>query len=303
MESHDPDPMMDLPDWLRLLDEYAPDGLDVLGPDIAAHYVDGGDTLLVVFALWSMQAQALAGSPLPAPVLAARAQGWSVLSILSRRQDWFLAPEFADYLAAQQAAEFFASFQRVIFYGAGMGGYAACRHAPYAPGAELLVLAPQATLDPAIAGWDNRYRAARRLAFGAQGFAPDHLAQAKAVSVIFDPSQQLDAMHAALFRGSNVQHLRAPGLGARPEAQLQAHDLLSPLFAALGQGRLGQAELARLIRPVRRNAESLQARAAACLQAGQPARALYFAQHAAKYAPAPLAVLGQSRAALSLKLP
>jgi hypothetical protein len=302
METSHLDPLPAAPDWLRALDKHAPDGLDVLGSDHASHYLDGGDVLLVAFSHWSSQAQAVTAMPAPASLIAARAQGWSVLSLLSRRADWFRAPVFAEYLGAQREAGFFAGFQRVIFYGAGMGGYAACLYAAQAQGAEVLALAPQATLDPAIAGWDDRFPRARRLDFSAQGFAPDHLAQAKAVSVIFDPAQNLDAMHAALFRGPNMRRLRAPGLGPRPEARLQALGLLTPLFAALGQDRLDQGHLARLIRPARRDGPSLQARAAACLQAGQPARALRFAYHAADEAGSQ-ALLAQARAALSLTLP
>jgi hypothetical protein len=306
MDASQLDPVIAAPDWLRGLDDHAPDGLDVLGSDHAAHYVDGNDVLLVAFSLWSPQAQAVAASPLPASLIAARAQGWSVLSLLARRADWFRAPVIAAYLEAQRMAEFFAGFQRVIFYGTGMGGYAACLFAAETPGAEVLALAPQATLDPAIAGWDDRFPRARRLDFGdVQGFAPDRLAQAKEATLVFDPAQKFDAMHAALFRGPNIQLLRAPGLGPKPEAALQALDLLAPLFAAMAQGALDQAALARLIRPVRRDKVGLLQRAQHCLQAGQPARALAFAQRAAQADAGPQAhaLLAQIRAALLHSLP
>lgn len=56
-------------------------------------------------------------------------------------------------------------FDRVVFYGAGAAGYAAAAYSITAPQAELVLIAPRATLDPGLAGWDERHRIARRINF------------------------------------------------------------------------------------------------------------------------------------------
>ncbi|MFN4058863.1 MAG: hypothetical protein ACK4HW_11895 [Roseinatronobacter sp.] len=278
-EAYSPDlldaPVQNVPGWLRALHKDAQSGLDVLGPDHAAVYLDGNDTLLVTFSLY---VPALDG-PAPFAEALAAAQGWSRLHLLARRPDWFRAPVIADYLRAQSDGGFFESFAQVIFAGGGMGGFAACAYAPVCPGAQVVAIAPQATLDPAIAGWDTRWPAARRLPFGGRfGFAPSGCDLAEAATVIYDPAQTLDAMHATLFRRPSVRLLRTPDLGGTTARVLARLGVLDAILLASAEGRLDAVALAQACRARKSDQVWLTGLAGLALAKGQAARALVVAE-------------------------
>lgn len=271
-------PLQDLPHWLRAVPGGLQAGLDVLGPDHAAIYQDGDDTLLVTFGL---HAPALDGPAPFAEALAAR-QGWSRLHLLARRPDWFRAPVIAEYLRAQSDGGFFDSFARIVFAGAGMGGFAACAFAPVCPAAQVLAIAPQATLDPAFASWDPRWPAARRLDFtGRFGFAPSGCDLASGAQVVYDPAQRLDAMHATLFHRPSVRLLRTPDLGGPTAAALARMGALEGVVLAAVTGVLDARHLAQLCQARKADPVWLTALAQRALAQGQPARALVAAERLA----------------------
>jgi len=283
MDTYQPDPITD--PWLSTLAERDAEALDVLGPDHAAFYADGNDTLVVGFQLWSPAAQR-AHSRAPMVLDCAQARGWSCLTLLARTPDWFRAPIVAEYFNAQTDSGFFDAFQRVIFVGAGMGGYAACAYSAAAPGAQVFAIAPQATLHPSIAGWDTRFPAARRLDFaGPYGFAPAMLDAAKQAFILYDPRQKLDAMHAALFQRPTVQTLRLPDLGGQAAMGLAGLGVLEGLIDLLADGQLTDVTCGRLMRARRTDPDWLARLVQTCLDAGHPARALRVAQHAVAHAP------------------
>jgi hypothetical protein len=49
---------------------------------------------------------------------------------------------------------FFDDFDQVVFYGAGQCGYAAAAFSVATPGATVVAIQPQATLDPRVTEWD-----------------------------------------------------------------------------------------------------------------------------------------------------
>lgn len=275
--------------WLATLVERDPVGLDPLGPDHAAYFVDGDDTLIVGFQHWSPAAQ-LAFPRAPTILDCAAARGWSCLVLLTRRADWFRAPIVAEYFDAQTDSGFFDSFRRVIFTGSGMGGYAACAYSAAAPGSRVLAVAPQATLDPAIAGWDDRFPAARRLDFTSRfGFAPSMLDAAEHAYILVDPRRALDAMHASLFSRPNVSTLHLPDLGDNTMSGLMGLGVLDGLMDHAVAGSLSVEACARLMRARRMDVDWVARRVQTCLNKHQPARALRVALHALAHTPGPQA--------------
>jgi hypothetical protein len=300
-----PDPAPTLAPWLSTLAGRDGAMLDAIGPDHAALYVDGSDTLVVGFQLWSPDAQRAYARP-PLVLDCAQGRGWSTLMVLARKPDWFRAPILADYFDAQTDSGFFDSFAQVIFAGAGMGGYAACAYSAAAPGARVLAIAPQATLDPAIAGWDTRFPKARRLDFaGRYGFAPAMLDAAHHAVVAHDPRHRLDAMHATLFRRANVTSLRTPDLGADTFTALAGLGVLDVLVDLLVRDEVTPAAAARLLRTRRTDPDWLARCVQTCLDSGHPARALRVAQHALAHTPGAQAeaLLRRARDALRATLP
>ncbi|NJM82817.1 MAG: hypothetical protein HC844_10215 [Tabrizicola sp.] len=150
-------------------------------------------------------------SRLPEHHALAKANGWSELCLIAEGPTWWRDPAVYRYFDQLTDDAFLEDFDRVLFYGAGPGGYAAAAFSAAAPGAEVLLVNPRATLDPTIAGWDHRHRHARRFCFTDRyGFAPDMTEGAGRVWLIHDPQNRLDAMHAALFQRPGHAAFRPP---------------------------------------------------------------------------------------------
>lgn len=203
-------------DWFAALEELVEEhgSFSPLGHDHVATFLDAGPKLLVTFE----NAVEVQGMPDAAPrgFAFARREGWSHLAIISREESWFRDPAIYRHMDRLIDDGFFEDFEDVLFYGAQAGGYAAAAYSVAAPGSRVLALRPQATLDPAIAGWDNRFAAHRRLNFTDRfGYAPDMIDAAAQVWIVFSPQQRFDAMHAALFTKPNVQMLRISGMTGR----------------------------------------------------------------------------------------
>ena len=186
---------------------------------------------------------------LPMGYALARECGWSTLCLIADGDTWYRDSGVYRYFDRQVDDAFFEDFDRVVFFGAGMGAYAACAFSVAAPGATVLALAPVATLDPALAGWDMRHARNRRLTFTDRyGYAPDMTEGAGDVFVVFDPAEPLDAMHAALFARPHVTALRARRIGRAVEPALEGMQILSPLITAACDGELNAPLFHRLFR-------------------------------------------------------
>ncbi|CAN0576658.1 unnamed protein product, partial [Ectocarpus sp. 12 AP-2014] len=117
-----------------------------LGPKHFATFVERDNTLLVTFE--TVQGiRHLSDTAQPLGFDMVRAQDWSHLCIVSDGDTWFrdtVLYEFFDQLIDD---DFFASYHRIVFYGAGPCGYAAAAFSVAAPGATVVLVQPQATLD------------------------------------------------------------------------------------------------------------------------------------------------------------
>ncbi|MGX0974684.1 hypothetical protein ACSSVY_000380 [Roseovarius sp. MBR-51] len=180
-------------------------------------------------------------------------QGWSMLGVLAGGWTWYREPWVCEQFDALQQEGFFKKFKRVVFYGASMGGYAACAFAPAAPGCDVVAISPQSTVDKSIVPWETRYKTVWDRDFtGKYGDAAQVSASAHRVSILYDPYEPLDAQHAARFSNANVAHLRAPLLGHRLGSSLNQMGILSPIILGALNGTLTPQEYYRLLR-ARRN--------------------------------------------------
>lgn len=192
-------------------------------------------------------------SGLPVALDLAEDKNWSVLHITAARPTWFRSNAVFAFFDDLADDVFFDEYDRVIFYGAEAGGYAAAAYSVTAPGARVVALAPQATMETRIAGWDTRFPSARRIAFGGRyAYAPEMIEAAEEVMVLFDPQQPMDAMHATLFRNANVTLIPMPYM-ADPEGGslalvLERMDLLHPLIDGLGSGEMSRADAHKALR-------------------------------------------------------
>ncbi|WP_108387296.1 hypothetical protein [Yoonia sediminilitoris] len=176
-------------------------------------------------------------------------QGWSMLGVLAGGWTWYREQWVSDQFDQLQQDGFFSQFKRVVFYGASMGGYAACAFSPAAPGCDVVAISPQSTVDKSVVPWETRYKVVWDRDFsGKYGDAAAVSAAAGRVTILYDPYEPLDAQHAARFRNDNVQHLRAPLLGHRLGSSLNQMGILNPIILGALEGTLtaqGYYELLR----------------------------------------------------------
>lgn len=241
-------------DWFERIEEIGDDAgyFEPMGQQHSAFFHDDGPVLLVTFETVE-QIRAAREGQMPWGVSLARQFGWSALSIIAEGESWYRHPAVYGYFDRLVDDAFFEDFDRVVFYGAGMGAYAAAAFSVTAPGAMVIAVQPVATLDPLIAEWDKRHMDQRRLDFTDRyGYAPDMVEGAGEVFVIYDPEETLDAMHASLFTKPFVTKLRCRNLGSQLESVLTHLGVMPKVIDAAGHGRFDAAEFWRLYR-VRRD--------------------------------------------------
>ena len=187
--------------WLTQLEQVADANGHFLplGKRHWATLVEDKPVLLVTFeTIDSIQKRDDTGHPLGWELV--RELGWSHLCILSDGDTWFRDPEVIAYFDRLSDDGFFDEFDEVVFYGAGSCGYAAAAFSIVASDAQVVAVRPQATLSPRLAGWDQRFPRARKIAFDGQYGLPPAMATASdRCFVIYHPTPDMDAVDAALF--------------------------------------------------------------------------------------------------------
>jgi len=219
-----------------------------LGPDHDAYYTRGDGTLLVTFEnldhIYELNADRK-----PWGQGYAMSRGWSNLGLMAHDRTWYLDEHVHDFFERLRNEGFFAQFDKVVFYGASMGAYAACAFSAAVPGSTVIAISPQATLDRAVASWETRYHKVwRHNSTSRYGYAPDMVAHAGQVYLFFDPTSQLDAMHASLFRGGNIHKFRCRYMGHRIASLWANMGVLKSVSDACVRGELSQARFSELMR-------------------------------------------------------
>jgi hypothetical protein len=261
------------PDWQRPMLRIAEGDGDFLplGERHYAFFAEERPVLLVTFEDASSLRER--DDKLPEHFTLAQNRGWSLLTILAEGETWWRDPAVFRYFDRLADDGFLEDFDRVVFYGAGAAGYAAAAYSITAPQAELVLIAPRATLDPALAGWDLRHRIARRINFrGRYGYAPDMTESAAKVWLIHDPLHQPDAMHAALFQRPWVVPLNARHTGEGTEDTLREMKVLDRILEAAMEGKMSEERFSWLWRNRRSNGSYLGAVLAAARLSGHPKR-------------------------------
>ena len=176
-------------------------------------------------------------------------QGWSMLGVMANGWTWYRDPWVWQQFDDLRDTGFFKQFKHVVFYGASMGGYAACAFVSACQGADVVAISPQSTLNKALVPWETRYVTAwKRDYSGTYGDAAQVSRSAGKVFLLYDPYEPLDKAHADRFTGANVVKLRAPLLGHRLGSSLQQMGILAPITLAALDGTLTEAEFYRFLR-------------------------------------------------------
>ncbi len=176
-------------------------------------------------------------------------QGWSMLGVMANGWTWYRDPWVWEQFDQLAASGFFKGFKRVVFYGASMGGYAACAFVAACPGADVVAISPQSTLDKSIVPWETRYKTAWDKDYsGKYGDAAQVSTAAGRVTLLYDPYEPLDSGHVERFKGKNVVRLRTPLLGHRLGSSLHQMGILTPITLGALNGTLTELEFYKIIR-------------------------------------------------------
>lgn len=147
-----------VPDWYREIFPAGPhDGFYHKMGYHAASFVDRGRGRLVV----SFDNLSDAGYPYfdvaPWASKFVAERGWSHLGVYSRGPSWFRDVGVNDLFYRFWKEGFFTRFDHVAFTGTSMGAFGALAYSNHAPGATVMALSPQTTLDLSKAPWEKRF--------------------------------------------------------------------------------------------------------------------------------------------------
>jgi len=234
-------------DWQREIQAIAEENgfFLALGRKHFAAHVQRGQTLVVSFeTVQGIRTLGTLGAPIGWELV--RAHNWSSLCIAAHGDTWFRDPDVIELFDGLADDGYFDAFETVLFYGAGPCGYAAAAFSVAAPGARVLAIQPQATLDARMTEWDDRFVEMRRTDFRERyGYAPDMLDACAQAFVIYDPLEQLDAMHATLFMKAGALPLRMPRMGGALQSDMVGMGILTPILTDAATDKLGEASFAR----------------------------------------------------------
>ena len=232
-----------------------------LGDDHSVVYIDGEASVLFVSFETRASIRSFNSNGLPLGFGLPEDRSWSHLSVIANRDTWFRSRHVYRHFDRLVDDEFFDDFDQVIFYGFGMCGYAAAAYSVSAPGSTVVAVSPQATLDPRMTEWDDRFTQMRRTNFTHRyGFAPDMLEAADRAFVLYDPGEELDAMHASLFARENVSRIRYRRGGAGAiDSDLHAMGVFDTVMDQAAVGNLTEMSFFRALRARRLHLPYLRA--------------------------------------------
>jgi hypothetical protein len=235
--------------WAAIARELAGDtGFYCENPDHSFLFIKRADTLVVTFDNLDI-AMEKREDRRPWGFSFIEKQGWSMLGVMANGWTWYRDPWVWQQFDDLRDTGFFAQFKRIVFYGASMGGYAACAFVAACPGADVVAISPQSTLDKHLVPWETRYHEAwGRDYSGPYGDAAQVSRAAGRVTLLYDPYEPLDAAHVARFDGGNVTKLRTPLLGHRLGSSLQQMGILSQITLGALNGTLTELEFYQTIR-------------------------------------------------------
>ena len=242
-------------DWRENLREIgAREGFfEELGAQHSALFVERGKTLIVTFENLD-HVYDRASDRMPWGYAFVQSRGWSMLGMMAHDWTWYRDEAVWDFFDRLRDEGFFEKFDKVVFYGASMGAYAASVFSAAAPGATVILISPQATLDREIAPWEERYRKAWRRNFRSRyGYGPEMVTAAADVHLFYDPRNRMDSMHAALFQGENIAKYRCRFMGHRIASLWMQLGLLKPIIEACVDGSLTTGQFYHWMRARREN--------------------------------------------------
>lgn len=243
-----------IPEWYGEIFPAGPrDGFFHKFGEHAASFVDRGEHQLVI----SFDNLSDAGFPdtdiKPWAENFVRDNGWSHLGVYSRGPSWYRDARLIRFLEWLRDDGFFTRFERVTLIGTSMGGFAALAFAQLIPGANVVSLSPQTTLDKNLVPWEVRFQKGQVRDWTLPySDAAEGLDQAGKVYVIYDKLLREDKAQADRLPQDKIIALNAIGCGHKSAVALRRMEQLKPVMKLAITGELTEASFYQMMRS-RRN--------------------------------------------------
>ncbi|MCV6824776.1 MULTISPECIES: glycosyltransferase family 2 protein [Halocynthiibacter] len=179
----------------------------------------------------------------------ARDIGVSHLGVFAHIKGWYRDAELIRRFEALARDGFFDNYERVVFAGVSMGGFAALKFASLVPGAHVVAINPQSTLDPSIVPWETRYIVGQRQDWTLPlNDAAELTKNMGRVNLFWDPYHELDTRHIERFEGPNIHKFKCWFSRHKTAVFLRKIDALKPVIQHAIFDELTEKEFYRLYR-------------------------------------------------------
>ena len=173
----------------------------------------------------------------------------SHLGVMANVGNWFRDEWLIDQLETLAEADFFKGYDRVVLSGTSMGAFAALTFAGLAPGAHVIAMNPQTTLDTNIVPWEQRFWRGRRqdwtLPYSDAVYGAKTAAK---VNLFYDPYFEPDVKQVSRLDMSNVTTFKCWYSNHKSAVFLRKIDALKPVMKAATFESLTEAEFYSLYR-------------------------------------------------------
>lgn len=155
----------------------------------------------------------------------------SHLGIMAHVSDWYRDPGLIARMRKLKRDGFFDGYDRVVFAGVSMGGYAAIAYGSLVPHAHVVSVNPQSTLNPDLVPWETRYENGRRQDWSLPlGDAAKLTKKLGRVNIFYDPYHDLDHKHVGRFSGENIRVFNCWFSNHKTAVFLRKIDALKPVM-------------------------------------------------------------------------
>lgn len=176
-------------------------------------------------------------------------EGLSHLGVMAHVSDWYRDEALINRFTSLARDGFFDGYERVVLAGVSMGGYAALAFSSLIPGAHVIAINPQSTLNPDLVPWETRYENGQRQDWTLPlADAADLTATAGRVNIFYDPYHALDQKHVDRFSGDNIHIYKCWFSSHKTAVFLRKIDALKTVMRHAIFDELDEAEFYRLYR-------------------------------------------------------
>lgn len=178
-----------------------------------------------------------------------RDNGWSHLGVYAQGPSWFRDMRMISFMEKLRDDGFFEMFEKVVFVGTSIGGFAALTFSSLVSGANVIALSPQSTLNSKLVPWENRFKKGRMQDWSLPySDAALQLSSVDQAYVLYDPFFTRDRRHILRLPQEKLTHLKGFGFGHKSAVVLRRLNLLKSVMFQAIEGRLKPSDFYRWTR-------------------------------------------------------